>query len=182
MTRARFAGVRVAAWSLPLLVPFTLSAQDDGAFDRTPQDCVSVSNIDQTEAIDDQNLIFRMRRNDQVFRNHLPRRCPGLQRENRIGYQARGGRLCSIDTITVLEQFGVGFRNGFTCRLGEFVPLSPEEVEDLDLRERGRETRRAVESRSVDLEEDDEENDAETAVEDEAADSAPAEEGDEADE
>ena len=47
---------------------------------------------------------------------------------------------------------------------------------------RGRETRRAVESRSVDLEEDDEENDAETAVEDEAADSAPAEEGDEADE
>ena len=91
--------------------------------------------------------------------------------------------LGELERGVLLEgEFGVGFRNGFTCRLGEFVPLSPEEVEDLDLRERGRETRRAVESRSVDLEEDDEENDAETAAEDEAADSAPAEEGDEADE
>ena len=37
--------------------------------------------------------------------------------------------------ITVLEDsFGVdGFRpRGFTCRLGEFVPLSPEEVEELE--------------------------------------------------
>jgi hypothetical protein len=150
-------------------VTLTLKGQDDGAFDRTPQDCVSVSNIDQTEAIDDQNLIFRMRRNDQVYRNHLPRRCPGLERENRIAYQTRGGRLCSIDTITVLEQFGAGLRDGFTCRLGEFVPLSPEEIEDLDLRERGRETRGAVEARSVELGEEDDED---TAAEDEAADDA----------
>jgi hypothetical protein len=157
---------------LPLLVTFTLSAQEDGAFDRTPRDCISVSNIDQTEAIDDQNLIFRMRRNDQVFRNHLPRRCPGLERENRIGYQARGGRLCSIDTITVLELFGGGLRDGFTCRLGEFVPLSPEEVEDIDLRERGRGTRGAVEARSVELDEEDAQDAEDADGEDEAADDA----------
>jgi hypothetical protein len=157
---------------LPLLVTLTLRAQDDGAFDRTPQDCISVSSIDQTDAIDDQNLIFRMRRRDQVFRNHLPRRCPGLERENRIAYQARGGRLCSIDTITVLEQFGVGFRDGFTCRLGEFVPMSPEEVEELELRERGRETQDAVEARSVELDEDDDADgdDADADADHEAAD------------
>ncbi|HJR69266.1 MAG TPA: DUF6491 family protein [Gammaproteobacteria bacterium] len=133
-------------------------AQDDtsdveGAFDRTPQNCILVSSIDGTDAVDDQNLIFRMR-GDKVFRNHLPRKCPGLERENRIAYEARNARLCSIDTITVLEQrFGVGLQGGFTCRLGEFIPLSPAEVEDLDLRERqGRRGRAGIQAQPVAVE------------------------------
>lgn len=130
--------------ALPLLVASAAApAQDDGAFDRTPQDCVVVSAIDQTEALDDQNIIFRMR-GDKVYRNHLPRKCPGLERENRFMYETRGGRLCSIDTITVLEQFGVSLQRGFTCRLGEFVPLSPDEIEDLDFREEEDTPRRGV--------------------------------------
>jgi hypothetical protein len=135
-------------------------AQDDaadveGAFDRTPQNCILVSSIDETDAIDDQNLIFRMR-GRKVFRNHLPRKCPGLERENRIAYEARNARLCSIDTITVLEQrFGVGLQGGFTCRLGEFIPLSPAEVEDLDLREReGRRGRPGIAAQPVAAEAD----------------------------
>jgi hypothetical protein len=155
--------MRLAACASLVVVPLALVGQDgeqeDGAFDRSPRDCVIVSSIDETEAIDDQNLIFHMRGN-RAYRNHLPRRCPGLERENRFAYEARGGRLCSIDTITVLEQFGVGFRNGFTCKLGEFVPLSPEEIEELELREEGRPTRGAIESRSVELDEEDEEADA----------------------
>jgi hypothetical protein len=162
MTRATTARLRLSLWALPVLVPFALDGQEDGAFDRTPRDCIVVTSIDDTEAIDDQNIIFRMRGN-RVFRNHLPRRCPGLERENRIAYQTRGGRLCSIDTITVLEQSGIGFRNGFTCRLGEFVPLSPEEIEDFELREEGRGTQEVIESRSVELEEAEEAEDAETA-------------------
>jgi hypothetical protein len=162
MTRATTGRLRLSLWALPVLVPFALDGQEDGAFDRTPRDCIVVTSIDDTEAIDDQNIIFRMRGN-RVFRNHLPRRCPGLERENRIAYQTRGGRLCSIDTITVLEQSGIGFRNGFTCRLGEFVPLSPEEIEDFELREEGRGTQEVIESRSVELEEAEEAEDAETA-------------------
>ncbi len=163
MTRVTKTGVRLAACAV-LFVPLALGAQEgdaeeDEAFDRTPRDCIVVSTIRETDALDDQNIIFRGRGN-RVYRNHLPRRCPGLARENRIGYEARGGRLCNIDTITVLEQIGVGFRPGFTCRLGEFVPLSPEEVEDLDLREEGRQTQGAIESRPVDLDEDDEEEGA----------------------
>ena len=158
MTRATTAGFRLSLWALPVLVPLALGGQEDGAFDRTPRDCIVVSSIDETDALDDQNLIFRMR-GDRVFRNHLPRRCPGLERENRIAYQTRGGRLCSIDTITVLEESGVGFRNGFTCRLGEFVPMSPDEIEEFELREDGRGTQGAIESRSVDLEEADEDTD-----------------------
>lgn len=144
-----FAGL--AAGLFPLLFASTALAQDDAAFDRTPQDCITVSRIDQTEALDDQNILFRMRGN-QVFRNHLPRKCPGLERENRIAYRTSAGRLCSIDTITVLEQFGVGFRDGFTCRLGEFVPLSPAEVEELEAREEGRAGQSAIETSEVEAE------------------------------
>lgn len=170
MTRATTAGFRLSLWVLPVLVPFALGGQEDGAFDRTPRDCIVVSSIDETDALDDQNLVFKMR-GDRIFKNHLPRRCPGLERENRIAYQTRGGRLCSIDTITVLEQSGIGFRNGFTCRLGEFVPMSPEEIEEFELREDGRGTQGAIQTRSVDLEaddEDDEDVDADES-EDEAA-------------
>ena len=38
-------------------------------------------------------------------------------------------RLCDSDLITVLEQFGVGLREGFSCRLGMFYPIPYEEAE-----------------------------------------------------
>lgn len=140
---------RLAACALTLLLGAGAApAQEDKPFDRTPQDCVTVSAIDATEAVDDQNVIFRMR-GQRVFRNHLPRRCPGLERENRFMYETRNGRLCSIDTITVLEQFGVGFQRGFTCRLGEFVPLSPEEIEDLDFQKEQASAQRAIRAEPV---------------------------------
>ncbi|HSC14166.1 MAG TPA: DUF6491 family protein [Gammaproteobacteria bacterium] len=146
---------------LPLLAAASALGQDgdeEAAFDRTPEDCVIVSRIDQTDAIDDQNIIFRMR-GDRVYRNTLPRKCPGLARENRIAYSTVASRLCSIDTITVLEDLGVGLRPGFTCRLGEFVPLSEAEVEDIDLRKKGEAGQRAIETTSVELEKDDAESD-----------------------
>ena len=137
MTRALPFGFKLAACVVPLLAALPTIAQDDdeAAFDRTPVDCVRTQNIDSMKAVDDQNLIIRMD-GHKVYRNHLPRKCPGLARENRFAYETRNSRLCSIDMITVLEEFGFGFRPGFTCRLGEFVPLSPEEVEDLDMRAR----------------------------------------------
>jgi hypothetical protein len=154
MDRASPAGFRLAASLLPLLAAASAGAQDEGAFDRTPRDCIVVQSIDDTDAIDDQNIIFRMR-GSKVYRNHLPRKCPGLERENRIAYETRTSRLCSIDTITVLEDFGVGFRPGFTCRLGEFVPLSPAEIEELEFREDGEAGQSAIETSSVELEGDD---------------------------
>jgi hypothetical protein len=125
---------RFVVGALPLLLASAGAfAQDDGQdkpFDRTPVSCVRVTSIDKTEAIDDQNILFHMR-GDTVYRNHLPQRCPRLEQENRIAYQVFGGRLCDSDTITVLEQGVFGLQSGFTCGLGDFVPLSPEEVEDL---------------------------------------------------
>ena len=153
MTRTTPTGYCLTAL-LPLLAAggaLGQDGEDEGAFDRTPQKCVIVSRIDQTDAIDDQNIIFRMR-GDQVYRNTLPNKCPGLARENRIAYESRSSRLCDIDMITVLEDFGVGFRPGFTCRLGPFVPLSEAEVEDIDLRKKGEAGQNAIETSPVDLE------------------------------
>jgi hypothetical protein len=149
-------GLRVIAGLLPLLAAASALGQDgeDKPFDRTPQDCVSVARVDQTDAIDDQNIIFRMRGN-RVYRNTLPNKCPGLQRENRIAWATSTSRLCSVDMITVLEDFGFGFRPGFTCRLGQFVPLSEAEVEDIDLRKKGEAGQSAIETTSVEVERDD---------------------------
>ena len=153
MDRASLMGFRLTAVLMPLLASASGGAQEeDAAFDRTPQDCIVVQSIDQTDAVDDQNIIFYMRGN-KVYRNHLPRKCPGLERENRVAFETRSSRLCSIDTITVLEDFGVGFRPGFTCRLGEFVPMSAAEVEELELREDGA-GQSAIETSSVELEGD----------------------------
>ena len=106
-------------------------AQDDQELDRTPEDCVIVSTISRTEVVDDRTILFFMR-GKKVYRNYLPRTCPGLQREERFMYTANGNRLCAIDTITVLQLDGIGGLNpGFTCRLGDFHPITRDEVEAL---------------------------------------------------
>jgi hypothetical protein len=158
---------------LPVLAATAAVAQDDDApFDRTPQDCLTVSRIRGTDALDDQTIIFRLR-NRQVYRNTLPNKCPGLLREDRIMFETRTSQLCSVDTITVLEEFGVGFRPGFTCRLGQFVPMSPADVEELEALKDGSAGRSAIETSEVELERAEEA--AEPDESDEAAESPAAE-------
>jgi hypothetical protein len=158
MTRT---STQLAALLVPLLLALPASGQDDEeTFDRTPRDCIQSSSIRDTQAVDDQNVIFFMR-DRTVYRNHLPRKCPGLEREDRFTYKLEGTRrLCSINTITILEDNFLGggglggLRDGFTCRLGEFVPLSPEEVEDIARRDddrKGRRTQSTIETEEVEL-------------------------------
>lgn len=125
----------IPAAPLMVLVASVASGQqeqgeDVATFDRTPQSCITVSRIDRTEVIDDRTVIFHMRGRD-AYRNYLPRRCPNLARNNRFMYEVRGSQLCDIDTITVLEQFGTRLDRGFTCQLGEFHPITAEDIEEL---------------------------------------------------
>jgi hypothetical protein len=99
--------------------------------DRTPIDCISINRIKRTKVIDDQTVLFEM--NGDVFlSNMLERTCPGLAREGRFMHETQG-RLCDIDTITVLEQWGTSFRSGFTCQLGDFHPITEIEADELIL-------------------------------------------------
>jgi hypothetical protein len=153
-----------------LAVSAAAVAQDDETLDRTPIDCVIVSNIDKTEVIDDYTILFFMRGN-QIYRNQLSRRCPTLAREDRFAYRTTSNRLCDIDTVTVLEQRGLRLEDGFTCRLGQFHPITEEEVAELKRIQEQGSSRDAVEVEAVELPE----GSAETAVDSDDASSEPAE-------
>jgi len=99
-------------------------------FDRTPKDCITITNIKETKVIDDSTILFYMRGSSKVtYRIALSQACPNLAREDRFSYKTTMNRLCNSDLITVLEQFGVGLREGFSCRLGLFYPIPYEEAE-----------------------------------------------------
>jgi hypothetical protein len=137
MTRVK----RLLIWLSALALPSSLyvwpaSGDDDAVLDRTPKDCVSTMSIDRTDVLDDQTIVFYMRGRKTAYRNYLPNKCPGLEKSGQFMYQVRSSRLCSVDLITVLERWGVGFQPGFTCRLGEFHPLSQAEIASLRVEKR----------------------------------------------
>jgi hypothetical protein len=140
--------------------PVTVAAQEEDTFDRTPVDCLTLSSVDRTRVLDDQTILFYMR-NGKIYRNYMPRKCPGLERHDRFMYEAVSNRLCDIDSITVLEQWGGGLQRGFTCPLGPFHPISEDEIEDLEaaIEEQEedaprRRRRDAIEAEPVELPED----------------------------
>jgi hypothetical protein len=99
-------------------------------FDRTPKDCITPSNIKETVVIDDSTILFYMRGGSKVtYRTALSHECPNLAHENRFSYKVTMNRLCDSDLITVIENYGVGLREGFSCRLGMFYPIPYEEAE-----------------------------------------------------
>lgn len=135
-------------------------AQDDEVIDRTPAECISLNRIRRTEVVDDRSILFYAS-GGRVYLNVLERDCPGLERNDRFMYKVVGSRLCDIDTITVLERFGGNFERGFTCRLGEFNPLSKIEAEDLLLDSDEVSESGAIEIKPVELPKEDAADEAE---------------------
>ena len=84
-----------------------------------PVDCVQTSRIDNTRVYDDSTIDFEMIDGTR-YRNTLPVRCNGLGFEERFSYRTTIGRLCDLDTITVIRSGGP---DGPTCGLGDFVPV-----------------------------------------------------------
>ena len=106
------------------------AAQEDEEESDEPLRCVSMNSIRSTAVIDDQRVLFFQAR-DKIFLNRLDRECLGLTRSGTFAYKVQSGarhaRLCSTDSITVVESTG----RGLNCGLGMFEPLSQEEAESL---------------------------------------------------
>jgi hypothetical protein len=106
------------------------AAQDDEDESDEPLRCLSMSSIRSTVVVDDKRVLFIQAR-DRVFLNRLDRECLGLARSGTFSYKVQSGarhaRLCSTDSITVLETSG----HGLNCGLGLFEPLSQEEAESV---------------------------------------------------
>jgi hypothetical protein len=88
-----------------------------------PVNCVQINQIRRTTVQDDRTIDFEMR-GGTIFRNTLPTGCPGLGFARAFSYRTSLSRLCSVDTITVVQQGG-GPQMGATCGLGAFVPMKP---------------------------------------------------------
>jgi hypothetical protein len=114
----------------------TSLAQDDAGEanerDMDAEHCVRIADIDTIDIVDADTLIFRLR-GDHVYRNDLPHRCPGLKTDDTLMYRSSLGRLCSVDVVTVLEDWGFGFAPGASCGLGMFHPIT-EQIADEMLR------------------------------------------------
>ncbi len=106
------------------------SAQDDEEESDEPLRCLSMNSIRSTVVVDDNRVLFFQAR-DRVFLNRLDRECLGLARSGTFSYKVQSGarhaRLCSTDSITVLETSG----RGLNCGLGLFEPLSQAEAESV---------------------------------------------------
>jgi hypothetical protein len=125
----------LATFAATLCASTAVNAQNDAPLDRTPVDCITVSRIDRTDIIDDRTIIFFMRGGKLIYRNYLPHTCPRLAIEDRFGYQTTTARVCRVDTIAVLPRVGIPTY----CQLGEFHPITREDVEELRaVRESGR--------------------------------------------
>jgi hypothetical protein len=101
-----------------------------GAEEGGPVRCINLSRINRTEVIDNRSIAFYLRGGD-VYINRLNRACSGLERNKPFSYRTPTNRICSVDFITVLEDFGAGLTPNVSCPLGMFVPADEEEVENL---------------------------------------------------
>lgn len=123
------------------LLPLAATGADEPSGERAER-CVQLSRIARTEVIDDQNILFYMR-GDEIYRNQLPHRCPGLRHERTFMYRTSLSQLCDVDIITVLYNHGFGFTPGASCGLGRFQPITKDEINAL------KEAPRDIESEEV---------------------------------
>ena len=79
--------------------------------------CIRTTDISSMSYPDNRTIMFKMNGGPvKVWRNELPRECPGLKFEQGIAWNIWGGEVCSN-----MQVFYV-LRRGNPCMLGNFVP------------------------------------------------------------
>lgn len=107
--------------------PAPALSPEEVTVDRESVRCISARAIRDTEAIDNRNIVFRLRNGD-YFLNTLISRCENLERTNRISFTTSSGRLCSADLIGVIQPFANANRPIGSCGLRRFFPITEEEA------------------------------------------------------
>jgi hypothetical protein len=85
----------------------------------TPTDCISASNSDGPQIIDNRTILYRQV-GRTVWRNDLEAACPSLAPMNTIIIELHGGQICRHDRFRVLEP-GSTIPSGY-CMMGKFTP------------------------------------------------------------
>ena len=111
-----------------LIVPSVFAEDEkDESIGEEGKRCLPSRQISSTQVIDSEHIVFRMR-GGEIYVSKLKRRCPGLRPRDAFSYRTSSNRLCDIDVITVLDNFGGSLRQGGSCRLGKFYPISEDEI------------------------------------------------------
>ena len=113
--------------TITMLAPAAASGEEHRS---DAEHCLSLSTIDRTDVVSDQGILFYTKSGD-IYLNKLPHRCPGLAFEESFMYRTSVGQLCDLDIITVLDDIGFGLTSGVSCGLGQFHPVSEEEVKTI---------------------------------------------------
>ena len=118
------AGTATSTNAGPQSSPATAAATDATTAAGKPQtvDCIDLIRIDRSEVVDDQTILFHMK-GGKIWKNTLPYKCPRLGFEKAFSHKTSINRLCSIDTITVLDTSAR--LPGATCGLGKFEAYTP---------------------------------------------------------
>lgn len=103
--------------------------------------CLSPNQYRHVRILDDQHILFEGRR-DQQWINTLPMRCPGLRRNSTLVIERFStlSSLCKLDSVGVYDRFDNPWyrrwpwqwTSGPRCGLGEFQPVSKEQVQALE--------------------------------------------------
>jgi hypothetical protein len=113
--------LRSAIAALPLFAA-AAGAQDNSK----PETCINVSRVQRMEILDERTILFFLP-GDVVYRNSLRDRCPNIdQTNNSVDYQITSSRLARLCANELLHT-----RQGNTCRLGSFEPITPEQASAL---------------------------------------------------
>jgi len=111
----------------------------------TSNRCLSDNEYHRFHALDDRHILFEGLRGRQWI-NTLRSRCPDLEYGTilRVRSYSSPGRICARDTFVADEWFtwpwyrrwpwhwGSPWGTGMTCTLGEFQPVTDEQVEAIE--------------------------------------------------
>jgi hypothetical protein len=121
-----------------LLLTAGAAAQEDGTDvdsgeAEVAQACLDHPTIRRTRIINDRNIAFFLR-GGTIYLNQLPRQCPSLRRNSLVNYAIENRSVCAGSLFQVMWEAGTGnFVPSFVCRLGAFVPVTAEQLEDLEI-------------------------------------------------
>jgi len=123
--------VLCAAW-LSFVVAGVGAAQDgageEGNGPRIARPCLNHSDIKRTQVLDARNIVF-VTREGEIFDNQLLRQCPSLRRNSVLNYAPVNGKLCAGNTFAVMWQVNANsYVPAFICPLGNFVPITEDEL------------------------------------------------------
>ena len=93
------------------------------------QRCLATHAYRNVRVLDDQHVLFEGS-GDRAWVNRLRNRCVGLRPNVTLRFRLRDNRVCNLDSFEAVDTFfGRWDRTSASCTLGDFMPVTPEQVE-----------------------------------------------------